>query len=236
MRAIFALSVAAAVTSFAAKPPVTDPAALERCYASIEEFDFQKSGFKSLKDQATLLDGNEGTGITMEPGRHQFLITLAKPQLIQRINIVGSGTARFTVSVSNDKPSSGASRQPVLKNVPLNPTFGSDRNLDVTARYVLLETDSPSRCNLMDFALYGKLPAIAAGGPRYLSDAWNHSPSTEPLPPIHAGPAPATKSGYMPGRIGFPPRVTNGGVIDSLRRSTITAPRGRIGAPPRAVR
>ncbi len=170
-------------------------------------------------------------------GRQQFLISLPRAENIQRINLIGAGAARFAVSVSNDNSVPGDAWALVLKNVPLNSRWGADRPITRTARYILVETDAPASFMLNEFAVYGeRLAPIASGGRRYLSDFWG-TPSPAPETPQPVGAGPSSGSGYNPGKLGFPPRVTNGGGMrNSLRPITITAPRGRIGPPPTIAR
>ena len=232
------LAVTLATHGFAATTlPVTDPAQAERCHASLQKFNPAKGRYEMVKTSWLLLDGNEASGIQYSAGRQQFLISLPKAENIQRINLLGTGASRFTVSVSNDNSVPGGAWALVLKNVPLNPRWGADRPINRTARYILVETDAPASFMLNEFAVYGeRLAPIASGGRRYLSDFWG-TPSPAPETPQPVGAGPSSGSGYNPGKLGFPPRITNGGgMTNTLRPITIPAPRGRIGPPPTIAR
>ena len=232
------LAVTLATHGFAATTlPVTDPAQVERCHASLQEFNPSKGRYVTAKGSWLLLDGNETSGVQYSAGRQQFLISLPKAESIQRINLVGTGAARFTVSVSNDNSVPGDTWAVVLKNVPLNHQWGADRPVNRTARYILVETDAPASFMLNEFAVYGeRLAPITSSGRRYLSDFWG-TPSPAPETPQPVGAGPSSSSGYNPGKLGFPPRITNGGgMTNTLRPITIPAPRGRIGAPPTIAR
>jgi hypothetical protein len=178
------------------------------------------------------LDGNETTGIKVPAGQHRFMISLAKVQEIQRIALVGIGGARFSVSVSNEAAAPGVSWQPALKNVALSGGWGGDKNVNRTARYILIETDSRSEFALNDVGIYGAPAPIGDRGPRYLSELWNSSASSAPadnLMPIAAGPS--RTRGFRPGNLGFPPRVAGSSSVNTVRPA-IQAPRPRLSTPP----
>jgi hypothetical protein len=229
------------ISATAAPVEVTDPARSERCHAGLEMFDLKKSKYVGIDGDALLLDGNEATGRQFPAGQHQFLIKLAKARTIDRLNLVGTGSATFTVSVADSDSAPGASWQPILKNVKLSDRWGTDRAVNRTARYILVEANASSIFTLNEFAIYGQLTPIGIlGGHRYLIDVIRERRSNKAaeeaeaakLLPIKTGP-----KGFFPGRLGFPPRVTAGGFSTSTRRAVTPAPRGVIGtAPMPAVR
>jgi hypothetical protein len=230
------LLASATANAFAATSKVTDPASSDRCHAKLEEFNASTGKFEAVDGGAVLLDGNESTGLRFDSGKHQFLLSFAKGQLIDRLSILGSGNAKFSVSLGNEKIAPGAGWETVLKNVKLAAKWGTEQPVNRTARYLLIETDSPTAFGLADLAIYGALSPVAVKGPRYLSELWEQRRSqppvekTEKLEPVYSGPV---SSRFFPGKIGFPPRVNDAGVINRMRVTpTPSAPKGRLGTPP----
>lgn len=233
-------SIAAlSVTAIAAPVEVTDPARSERCHLGLESFDLKKSKYVAVDGDALLLDGNETTGRQFSAGRHQFLLSLAKPQTIDRLSLIGTGNVTFSIYVANDNAAPGASWQTILKNVKLSDRFGKDQAVNRTVRYILVDADARSIFTLNELAIYGQLTPIG-GGPRYLMEVWEQrrrdkaaqQADEAKLPPIKAGP-----TGFFPGRLGFPPRVSNPSVARPVATGLQSAPRGVLAAPPKpAVR
>lgn len=183
---ISCLAVAASTALGAPGSQITDPAKSDRLICRIQVFNAAKGSFETPSYESDLLDGNESTGIRIEPGRHQFLIALPSAAPVQRLTMLGAGTARFTISTSNQKTAPGPAWQPALKNIPLATSWGTDHAVDRDVRYILLETESSRPFNLTEIGAY-KLAAVAAGNHRYLSD-WLDSrkqeaaPTPEPAP------------------------------------------------------
>lgn len=207
-----------------APPPVPnsnpDPFQSERFHCLVEKFNFTKNRYEAEKSAALLSDGNLATGAQFE-GPQQFVLELAKPENIQRISLIGLGSARFTISVATERSATGAAWQQVVKNMPLGAQWGADRPINSPARFILIETDTATKFNLNEFAVYGKLAPIAAR--RYLADVWNNGPSEEPLAEIGEAPKKSRRSGKVDTTPALP---TERSVIKSLRRSGSGAKRG----------
>ncbi len=193
---LFSLSLAAQCLAAPYSPPPVpnanpDPFQSERFHSLVQTFNFTKNRYETEKSAAVLCDGNHATGAQFD-GRQQFVLELPKQELVQRITLIGNGSARFTISVATEKPATGAAWEPVLKNVPLAAQWGADKQIDRPARYILIETDTAQKFNLNELAVYGKLAPIAAR--RYLADVWNNAPSEEPLPAIAEAPKKSSRS------------------------------------------
>ena len=199
-------------------PPVPnanpDPFQSERFHSLVQTFNFTKNRYETEKSAAVLCDGNTATGAQFD-GRQQFVLELSKSEFVQRISLIGNGSARFTISVATEKPAAGAAWEPVLKNVPLAAQWGADKQIDRPARYILIETDTAQKFNLNELAVYGKLAPVGASGRRYLADVWNNAPSEEPLPAIGEAPKKTGRAGKLDSASNSP---TGRSVIKSLRR------------------
>jgi hypothetical protein len=207
-----------------APPPVPnpnpDPFQSERFHCLVEKFNFTKNRYETEKSAGLLSDGNPVTGAQFE-GPQQFVLELAKPENIQRISLIGLGSARFTISVATEKSTAGAAWQQVVKNAPLSAQWGGDRPINLPARFILIETDTPTKFNLNEFAVYGKLAPIAAR--RYLADVWNNGPSEEPLAEIGEPP----KKSRRASKVDTTSNLSAGqSVIKNLRRGGSGAQRG----------
>jgi hypothetical protein len=188
MKILIIPCLAAAVSTALAAPgnQITDPAKSDRLISQIQVFNAATGAFEAQASESALLDGNESTGIRIEPGRHQFLVSLPSTVAVQRITILGAGGARFTISTSNQKVAPGSTWQTVSKNVPLAASWGTDHAIDRDIRYILLETESTRPFNLTEIGAY-KLPAVASGH-RYLSE-WLDSRRQEAAPAPDPAPA-----------------------------------------------
>ena len=221
----FFFTLATALTAVAAP----DPAADQRHHASVQAFDLKADRYTRVSYSEGLLDGNDATGVKFETGRHQLILSLSQAENVESISLIGTGRARFTVSVGNDNSAPGAGWQTVLKNAPLLAGWGNNRAINRSARYVLIETDATTPFAISEIALYGRLIPVATGH-RYLSDLWA-SKAAEGLAPIHAGPT--AKSAFKPGGLGFPPLMPS---ATSRGKATPTPPAGRIGTGPSRLR
>ncbi len=201
--------------------PNPDPFQSERFHILVEKFNFDRSRFETEKSAGLLCDGNQATGAQFE-GRQQFVLELSKSELVQRISLIGNGSARFTISVATEKPAAGAAWEQVVKNVPLSEQWGSDKPINRPARYILIETDTASKFNLNELVVYGKLAPV--GARRYLVDVWNNGPSEEPLPMIGEPPKKSRPSARPDTASGKP---TSRSVIKSLRSGGSRAQRAQ---------
>ncbi len=172
------------------------------------------------------LDGNNSTSLRFESGRHQLLLSLPRVEPIETISILGSTHARFNVSVSNQNVPPGDQWQAILKDTPVAATWGKNYPINSSARYILIELNSPSAFLISEIGIYGKLPAVASGKPRYLSELWG-SPKQPEITPINNGPV--SVSPFKPGALGFPPRMP--GVTTRMQIGP-AAPLTRLGAAP----
>jgi len=186
------LAVAASTALAAPGSQISDPAKSDRVICRIQVFNAATGTFETPAFGAALLDGNESTGVRIEPGRHQFLVALPSATPVQRITMLGAGTARFSISTSNQKAAPGPALQPALKNIPIAASWGTDHDVNRDVSYILLETESTRPFNLTEIGAY-KLPIVAEGRHRYLSD-WLDSRKQAAVPEPEPAPAKPRKS------------------------------------------